>query len=302
MSDESDPRVGTRGTDGGVGTRGTNRGIVNPKVQEAATGIKDFTLPWRDLKRPEVARELYQPPAAQRSVPAGDIERYALLPPFFDSTWAARQARVKAALDAVDQWTADTGDWAVVSEATFGLVGVPNRFDRWYELIPDYVDQFYLTLEHIYQHPLWMRAGVAGGAKGLARMLAQLFPGLVTIGRQAAGLYRFGAAGGTGGHHIFAKAGFPKAVGNRMFAISQEALAALKWNHDAMTQMQRFLYRQLVKQGGSHTMKDHMHIAYAALRAGGANHEQARWLVAQALRNLRRAGIRAPTHLPKFGR
>lgn len=280
-----------------------DRGVVSGGVQEARTGIREVTLPARArYGGPATAQELYRPPDAAREFPPVDSQRYALLPPFFETTWEARQARVKAARDAADQWAADAGDWAVIGEFTLGLVTPPSKFDPAYETVPDYVDQFHVSLEHIYRNPLWIRMGAAGSVRGLTRMLAVLFPKLFTAGRQVAGMYRIGKAGGTLGHHVLAKGAFPKSVWNRMFAISQQAIKDLGWNHDNMTRMQRYLYRELFKRGTGHTMKDHMMISYAALRAGGATHEQARWLVAQALRNLRRAGIRKPIHLPTFGR
>src|SRR5215204_1453164 len=294
-----EPEVGNRAT---LERSIDDRGVMDSGVVELRTAIREATLPGRLLHGgPETVQELYRPPDATRPFPKVDERRYGLLPPFFETTWEAREVRMKAANDAAAQWMADTGDWADVKEATFGLITPPSKFDPKYETDPDYVDQFHVSLEHIYQHPLFLRSNVGGGVRALTRALILIFPRLFAYGRQVVGLYRIGTAD-TLGHHIFAKSAFPKWAWNRMLAISGEAMRALRWSHDAMTSMQKYLFRELARRGGVHTMKDHIRIAYAALRHGGATHEQARWLVAQALRNLRQLGIRHPSRLPTFGR
>jgi len=260
--------------------------IELPPAQVATNEDVPAYSPPTDPEKVKRLRELY--------------ETDRLLPPFFDPR--SGPSRIKATRDAYLQWGAMTHDLAILNGV---VLPEPDFFDTAYEEDPDYIDQYYLTLEHYFEHPPVMQAKVAstGGApRALTVFLAQIFPKLVTHGRQVIGIFKIGAKGGARGHHIFAKAAFPKAVWNRMLSISEEAMQALKWNHKAMSKTQGRLYRSLFKRGGAHTMKDHIKIALAALKAGGATRLQRRWIVAQALRNLREAGVRVPHRIPTFGR
>jgi hypothetical protein len=122
-------------------------------------------------------------------------------------------------------------------------------------------------------------------------------------------LGKYKGVGGVAGHHIHAKAGFkfnPKSEYNlnEALCISEAAMRARGYAHGNMTSRQALLFDQLradvlsgVKQN---TLKEHSRIAVEALMAGGATEKEARSLVAESLRNLRRQGVKQPTHIPRF--
>lgn len=112
-----------------------------------------------------------------------------------------------------------------------------------------------------------------------------------------------GRYGATGGHHVHAKAAFKDHVNysNRDgFAISQQYMNDLGFDHDAMTRYQRSAFRELHASGRGNTMREHTRIAVEALEAGGASRAQARELVAESLNMLRANGVRVPTNIPWY--
>lgn len=110
----------------------------------------------------------------------------------------------------------------------------------------------------------------------------------------------------TRGHHPHAKQGFlndpcinnPSAVRDNMFAISNEFMKRMGWNHGKMTAYQQRAFRDLFNRGIPIQMKQHTQIAVDALVAGGADRVVARAIVAKSLRQLRAMGIRRPTNAP----
>jgi hypothetical protein len=112
----------------------------------------------------------------------------------------------------------------------------------------------------------------------------------------------------TGGHHIHAQSAFqdnPNYSSGRALSISQADLQANGWNHQAMTNTQNQLFRQLgadVANGtAKNTMLAHNQIAVQSLQAGGVPYNQARQYVAQSLWNLREQNVRYPTNIPWVG-
>ena len=106
-----------------------------------------------------------------------------------------------------------------------------------------------------------------------------------------------------GGHHIHSKAGFKNNANydpKKGFSISQDYMNQRGWNHQAMTNKQRELFRELASSGRANTIFEHNRIAVEALQAGGASLAQARSLVAESLLNLRRQGALSPTNIPWY--
>ncbi|MBN2267705.1 MAG: hypothetical protein JW725_05220, partial [Candidatus Babeliaceae bacterium] len=103
------------------------------------------------------------------------------------------------------------------------------------------------------------------------------------------------------GHHVHAQAGFEGHVlydPQKGFSISQEYMKGRGWRHERMTVKQRQLFDELAKSGRPNTLREHTNIAVAALKEGGATTQEARDLVSESLRYLRRDGVRNPTRIP----
>ncbi|WP_131724730.1 hypothetical protein [Paenibacillus solani] len=71
-------------------------------------------------------------------------------------------------------------------------------------------------------------------------------------------------------------------------------------NHQAMTNKQRELFKELSESGRPNTMTEHTRIAVEALQAGGATRKEARRLVAESLNNLRKQGVKVPSNIPWY--
>ena len=67
-----------------------------------------------------------------------------------------------------------------------------------------------------------------------------------------------------------------------------------------MTRVQRQLFKELSESGRPNTLAEHTRIAIESPKAGGATEAEARALVAESLRDLRRGGVRAPTRVPWY--
>src|SRR5262245_50107616 len=96
----------------------------------------------------------------------GDIyENTWLWPPFFEISTAARLARSKAVNDAFQQWSWET-EVAAADEELKGAAYIARRsydhdhFDERYSHNPDYIDQYYESLEHFTSRPPFPKAGV----------------------------------------------------------------------------------------------------------------------------------------------
>ncbi|MGO0060741.1 hypothetical protein ACTID9_12140 [Brevibacillus fluminis] len=104
-----------------------------------------------------------------------------------------------------------------------------------------------------------------------------------------------------GGHHIHAKAGFRGHATyspDEGFAISQQFMRDMGWDHQLMTNEQRRLFKELAKSGRPNTLVEHTRIAVEALIAGKATRDEARYLVTQSLLNLREQLVKDPTRIP----
>ena len=111
------------------------------------------------------------------------------------------------------------------------------------------------------------------------------------------------------GHHVHAKAGLRGAGKlptkynlNKGFTVSQAYMLSRGWNHEAMTSFQRTAFDALAdavaKGTRKNSMKEHTRIAIGALVAGKVPLAEARWLVAQSLKNLRSQGVYKPSRIP----
>lgn len=112
-----------------------------------------------------------------------------------------------------------------------------------------------------------------------------------------------GQYGDVGGHHIHAKSAFKGVASydpNTGFSISQEYMNQRGWNHQAMTNMQRSLFKELAASGRPNTLTEHTNIAVQALQAGGASLQEARTLVGESLNNLRNQGVTTPSNIPWY--
>ncbi|GIO84678.1 hypothetical protein J25TS5_16100 [Paenibacillus faecis] len=112
-----------------------------------------------------------------------------------------------------------------------------------------------------------------------------------------------GEYGKVGGHHVHAKSAFKDNVNydpQKGFSVSQDYMKENGLNHQAMTNKQRELFKELNESGRPNTMTEHTRIAVEALEAGGATREQARSLVAESLNNLRNQGVKAPSNIPWY--
>lgn len=130
-------------------------------------------------------------------------------------------------------------------------------------------------------------------------ILAGVFFGIAK-GATVAGKYKK-----AGGHHVHAKAAFkghPCYDPAEAFTVSQRAISYKGWNHQAMTNMQRDLFKQIAEGNLPNTLTTHTAISVEALVAGGATRAEARSLVAQSLRNLRDQGVYFPTDIPWYGK
>jgi RHS repeat-associated protein len=112
-----------------------------------------------------------------------------------------------------------------------------------------------------------------------------------------------GEYGDVGGHHIHAKSAFKGVASydpNTGFSISQEYMNQRGWNHQAMTNEQRSLFKELAASGRPNTLTEHTNIAVKALQAGGASLQEARNLVGESLNNLRNQGVTTPSNIPWY--
>jgi len=73
-------------------------------------------------------------------------------------------------------------------------------------------------------------------------------------------------------------------------------------DHQLMTNYQRQAFKKLKESGRPNTLGEHTKIAIGALEAGGATHEQALFLVAESLKNLRGQRVLAPTNIPWYNK
>jgi RHS repeat-associated protein len=106
-----------------------------------------------------------------------------------------------------------------------------------------------------------------------------------------------------GGHHVHAKAAFKANMNydaGKGFSISQSYMNQKGWNHQAMTNKQRELFKELSLSGRPNTLTEHSNIAVKSLQAGGATLQEARSLVAESLNNLRKQGVTVPTNIPWY--
>lgn len=111
-----------------------------------------------------------------------------------------------------------------------------------------------------------------------------------------------GRYGDVGGHHVHSKVAFNGTTydSDDGFAISQKFMSDNGWEHQAMTNEQRKLFKELKNSGRPNTMREHSRIAVEALIAGGATREEARSLVAESLLNLRSQYVRNPSRIPWY--
>jgi RHS repeat-associated protein len=106
-----------------------------------------------------------------------------------------------------------------------------------------------------------------------------------------------------GGHHVHQKAAFKANMSydlGKGFSISQSYMNQKGWNHQAMTNKQRELFKELNTSGRPNTLTEHTNIAVKSLQAGGASLQEARSLVAESLNNLRNQGVTVPTNIPWY--
>jgi RHS repeat-associated protein len=104
-----------------------------------------------------------------------------------------------------------------------------------------------------------------------------------------------------GGHHIHAKAAFKEVASydlKKGFSISQKLMKDLKLDHNAMTQTQRKLFRELANSGRPNTLIEQTRIAKEALMAGGATEGFANDLLKASLENLKNQNVTAPSNIP----
>ncbi|WP_217220385.1 hypothetical protein [Mucilaginibacter paludis] len=109
------------------------------------------------------------------------------------------------------------------------------------------------------------------------------------------------AVAAVGGHHIHAKAAFKEVAAydpNKGFSISQKLMKDLKLDHNAMTQTQRRLFRELANSGRPNTLIEQTRIAKEALMAGGATEDFANDLLKASLENLKNQNVTAPSNIP----
>jgi hypothetical protein len=67
-----------------------------------------------------------------------------------------------------------------------------------------------------------------------------------------------------------------------------------------MTAAQRRLFKDLSESGRPNTLEEHTRIALEALKAGGASEAEAKELLLESLRDLRRQGVHVPTRIPWY--
>ena len=94
-------------------------------------------------------------------------------------------------------------------------------------------------------------------------------------------LQQIGKYRDVGGHHVHAKAGFRGHATyseKEGFAISQEFMREMGWDHQLMTNEQRRLFKELAQSGRPNTLFEHTRIAVEALIAGKATRDEARYL------------------------
>jgi RHS repeat-associated protein len=104
-----------------------------------------------------------------------------------------------------------------------------------------------------------------------------------------------------GGHHIHAKAAFKEVASydlKKGFSISQKLMKDLNLDHNAMTQTQRKLFRELANSGRPNTLIEQTRIAKEALIAGGATEGFANDLLKASLENLKNQNVTAPSNIP----
>jgi hypothetical protein len=126
---------------------------------------------------------------------------------------------------------------------------------------------------------------LSGPSKNVAKTLAR---GTLAEAPIGTGFYK-----DVFGHHVYSK----KALGelantDKMFAISDDFMAARGFRHQTVTKFQRSAYEQLKKAGITPTLRDHTRIAVEALVKAGIKPAEARQLVTLGLRNLRKQGVK----------
>lgn len=107
------------------------------------------------------------------------------------------------------------------------------------------------------------------------------------------------------GHHVHAKAAFKDSINydpNKGFSISQEFMDSYNIDHNAVTQEQRRLFRELAQSGRENTLAEHTRIARESLKAGGASNEIIEPLINESLENLAIQGVTQPTNIPWYNK
>ena len=70
------------------------------------------------------------------------------------------------------------------------------------------------------------------------------------------------------------------------------------WDHTAMTNKQREMFKKLEKSGAENNLEAHNLIAIEALQTGGASYDEAVELADQSIVNLFEQGADVPSHIP----
>src|SRR5262249_38101801 len=176
-----------------------------------------------EVKAETIGRKRMEFPETSNIEAQGEMgDRYEntwLWPPFFEVSTAARLARSKAVNDAFQQWSWET-EVAAADEELKGAAYIARRsydydhFDERYSHNPDYIDQYYESLEHFTPPPPFPKAGEeVSEAVAPAYYLQRIFPALFSADGSHVGLFEAGAAGG---HHVLTKAAYPRWAWKRM--------------------------------------------------------------------------------------
>ena len=105
----------------------------------------------------------------------------------------------------------------------------------------------------------------------------------------------------TKGHHIFAKRAFwghAKYDAKNGLCISEDMIKILGGDHKKFTAAQRRLFTDFAKSGRPNTLAEHTRIAVEWLVEGNIDRGLARDIVAAALKDLKRSGVKFPTDIP----
>jgi hypothetical protein len=105
----------------------------------------------------------------------------------------------------------------------------------------------------------------------------------------------------TKGHHVHAKKAFEGHVNydpSKGFSISNEFMDSLGIKHQKVTGAQQKLYKEFAKTGKSNTLSVHTRIAVESLVEAGLDRKQARSIVAESLKSLKKQEVREPTTIP----